>query len=1029
MFLPLLRGTDEGANCASCPFSKNGLPNKPVYGEGPDQPKWLIIGEGPGLNEVRHRRPFVGETGEVVNKILARIGCTRTFTEPSQEIWLTNATLCQPFEKATEQDRERAAAACRERLRLETAQFAGLPVLTFGAVAARAVIPKETLDAIDPPDTPKSVRKAQKLRQEPATKARRDRRRAVEKLTERRLAKAIRALRKTITQRMIASYRRRPDEAYLAREVLRAQPQMEFKARHEALKEVDAKRKERELKRLARKDRPRKAKPKKVRITDICGSLFDVDIDGTGIRPVIPAIHPAALLRGGGASIAGSHTPDMAIINMIADAGKINALARGRTDVRLELDIAYELTDPERAGELFLEIWRAALDEGACALDLETYVEDEARHHALMAYVAKIRVIGLGVGRRAISLAWDILPDWVQPLLQLLLVSVEVTYHNGLYDRTVLQNQHYGFIVGDRYCDTLLAHHAAFPGNTHRLQAVVSQFYGTQAWKAEYRNSADESLEGLARYNAKDTGGTFAVRAPLAYHMRHEGVERVYDIDKKMADMAGRMHLAGIPIDREINAELMAGFGKTVRESREAVEAIARDPKNREQIWHYLAIAQAGKKRKLDPDVFEERYQLRVSAMQLDPDWRWKINAGKHVAALLQTLGVELYQRTDGGDLSTKKDILESLTDVPIVRDILNYREAEKLYSTFLAPMFDRKDAHGNIISYGYADDQSRAHPIWRVHLISGRWASTWPVFSNVPKDKWKKLIGDMLAILLGVNAPTTPKAIFKIPDGTVIRVNKDKTYSKLIRPNLRRQVKVRPGRKIVGFDFEQIEARVIALLSGDPFLCAVFADPKRDIHMEVAAEVFDGFTRLDEDSQKQIREQTKPIEYGWMYLAQAETLHRQMLKEGFGVKFVDLLKAYKRLEVLMAGVRTWQQRMIATASRPPYQIREPILNRFRTWPLGNVESSEAVNAGVQPAAAAIMNRGMAIFMERSLPYFREIDPLAQIHDAAYFECWEDDAHRLGAAINEDFSFEATIEGRTVFFPVNVKIGDSLDQV
>src|SRR5678816_4507687 len=101
-----------------------------------------------------------------------------------------------------------------------------------------------------------------------------------------------------------------------------------------------------------------------------------------------------------------------------------------------------------------------------------------------------------------------------------------------------------------------------------------------------------------------------------------------------------------------------------------------------------------------------------------------------------------------------------------------------------------------------------------------------------------------------------------------------------------------------------------------------------------------------------QIREQTKPIEYGWMYLANPETLHKQLLKEGFNVKFKDLLLAYRRLEQLMAGVRRWQLQSVAIASKPPYEIRDHVLGRRRVWPLGQVEATEACNSGVQPTAA-----------------------------------------------------------------------------
>jgi len=1015
--LPLIRGSHEGADCANCPFSKDGLPNRPVYGEWPEDPLWIVVGEGPGHNEVRLKRPFVGNSGEVLNKVLAKIGRLRS------EVAVNNATCCLPFPGASEQDRQRAATACNPRLKAELAQFPGKPILTLGAVAARAIIPQSALDAIDPPDSGKVIRKQHKLKSNPALKIEIKRKKAIDKLTNKRLEKMLSHQRRLLVSDA-KKQRKAPDQAFITRELAVVHAGFQIKARQDAIVEYDAKEKERALQKLAKAQQPKKkAKAKRVKITDICGTLFELDFDGSGIRPLIPAIHPAALLRGGGASISGSHTPDMAFVNLIYDASKVDSLARGK-DIRLVLNVEYETSDVDRAVQLFLTVFREAMEEGACSLDLETYVEDDQKHHALMAYVAKIRVIGLATEKRAISLAWDLLPEWCSgALLQVLLANVEMTYHNGLYDRTVLMA--YGYLMGPRWADTLLQHHAAFPGNSHRLQTVVAQFYGVTPWKSEFRN-ADETPEGLALYNAKDTGGTHALRKPLAIHLKRNCVEQVYELDKKMSSMASQMHLSGMPVDRDTNHQLMATFSKNVIEARRAVEDTARDPNLREQIWHHLAINQAGKKRKLDPSDFEARYQIRLSAMKLDPDWKWKIGSGKHIAALLQAMGVALYQTTrpDGGELSTKKEVLEGLLDVPIVRDIINYRENDKLYSTFVAPIFDCYDRHGQLISYGYADDDNRIHPVWNVHRISGRWASAWPVVSNVPKDKWKKLIGDMLAIVMGVDLPAD--GVVTLPDGTIVRSrSKDKSISKLIRPNLRAQVRVKPGRKIVGFDYGQIEARVIALISGDEFLCSVFADPTRDIHRECARMVFAGFDQMDKDTQSATRERIKPIEYGFMYMAKVETLYKQLLKDGTNIKLVDLQKAVAKLGQLMSGVLRWQKEAHLRALRPPHVAREIILGRCRSWPMGNVEASEACNSDVQPAAAAIMNMGMARFMERSMWKYKELLPLAQIHDAAYFECWEDDADRLGADIKTDFECEHTHNGRTVYFPVGVKIGDS----
>lgn len=1020
--LTVLRGSTEGAICDLCPFSRFGEPNQPVLSEYPEDPLWIVLGEAPGFHEARQRRPFAGPVGHIVERVIHKVGRKR------EDLYLGKITLCMPPQGATEAERERAAACCKPRLTRELAQFPGKPVLTLGAIAARTLIPQEILDTIEPPDAPKAIRKSQKLRRDPTIKQGRAKRKALNKIRDRRLKQMLAHHTKGLIAEYKRRYRAKPDERHLETERARVQGKLFVKATQDALKEYELKIKEREIRKqmLAEqpKERKKKAKPKRVKITDIVSTLFDVDVDGSGVRPLIPGIHPAAL-QGGGASIGGSHTPDMAFVNLIYDAGKVNSLALGK-DIRLKLNIEYELEDPARIAELFLRVYRDALTEGACSLDLETYVDDPDRHSALMAYVAKIRVLGLATKRYAISIAWDLIPSWCITLLRLLIGRVEMTYHNGLYDRTVLRA--HGFIMGPQWFDTLLAHHAAFPGNSHKLQTVGSQFYGVEPWKSEFRNAEEDPIS-LAIYNAKDTGVTHALRAPLTLWLKRTNTLPVYELDKQMSTIATGMHIAGMPVDRDVNEELRQQFTTNVIESRNAVEEMAQDKRIREQIWHHLALQQARKQRKLDPSDFEERYNVRLGTLKNDPDWKWKIGSSKHIAALLLAMSVGLYQTTTGGDISTKKDVLEALTDVPVVRDILIYRENSKLHSTFVEGIFDRYDHDGNIRLYGFADRFNRIHPIWNIHRISGRWASQWPVVSNVPKDKWKKVIGDALVIFKAkmidrrFNAPADGSAFTF--DGKVYRFNaKDGSFSVMTRPNLRRQISpTRNGRVLVGFDFAQIEARVIALISGDEFLCKIFAEG-RDPHIECARIVFDGFDRFDTKTQKQLREQVKPIEYGAMYLAQVETLHKQLLKDGSQIKLADLAKAINRLLTAMAGLVRWQQVTVANASKPPFEVKDFVLGRRRSWPMGQVEGTEAVNFGVQTAAASIMNTGMARMIPR-LDNYQEAWAIAQIHDACVFECWEADAPRLAADITDAYTQEYERDGRRIPFPVDVKIGSS----
>ena len=1017
--LPVLRGSADGADCEGCPFSVNGAPNRPVFSEYGAEPKFIIIGEGPGFNEVRLQRPFIGATGEVVMKLLGRIGV------PRGDVFLGNATLCQPPQGSPDDHRHKAAEHCRTRLKLELQQFPGKPVLALGAVSARSVIPQSAFDVIDPPDVPESKQKRQKRRQNAERDEKLKHERKLKKIENRIFKELLNYRQKQIREEVIRRYKRKPDRAYLDREVNKDRQRLEIKAREDAAKELAQREAEK-----ARK--PRKKKP--IKITDIVGTCFDVDTDGSGVRPVIPAIHPAALLRGGGKSIAGSHTPDLAYVNLTYDFAKINALADGK-DVRLNIVYDFEFADPERATWLLVEQIQEAFAEGEASIDLETYVDDPDRHHALMAYMARIRAFGLATKKRSISILWDLIAPWAQSYLQAMLASQRVTkiYHNGLYDRTVLQGT--GFELAGPWADTLLAHHSAFPGNAHGLQVVTCQAFVTQPWKSEFRN-AEEDTEKLLVYNAKDTAATHAIKPWVEILVKKNQNEKTYAIDLKMSEIASRMHLHGMPVSREINTELLTQFSQNVRDSRESVDSVARDPALREQIWHYLAFEQAKTRRKADLEDFQSRYNSRLAKIEDDAKkgkWRWKISAGKHVAALIQAIGVPLTQVTASGNVSTKKDVLESLVDQQVVRDLLTFRENDKLLSTFIWQIFDRY-VDGQLVQTGFADDNDRIHPIISIHKISGRWATYEPVVSNVPKAKWKKQ-----------------------PDGTM----------KMVRPNLRRQIRAPKGRKLVGFDFAQLEARNLALISGDEFLMEVFATGK-DIHTECARVVFSGaggttpFDRLDivegkttpggvvvvepcekcgkidfhhekckhARMKKQLRDLTKQVEYGAFYGGSPETLWKVLLKEGFNVKLTDVAAAVNALMRKMAGIVRWQRNTVAKAALPPHTIRDFILGRRRVFPMGQVDPNEALNFESQSTAAAIMDTGMARMDERIIDRgYKECFPIVQVHDAAVYECWEDDAEDVAADVDDCYTQVYERDGRTIPYPVDVKIADSWDGV
>ena len=78
----------EVKKCAKCPLYKNR--QNAVPGEGNPATEILLIGEGPGLNEDKSGRPFVGEAGKFLDEMLSSIKLKR------EDVFITNVVKCRP---------------------------------------------------------------------------------------------------------------------------------------------------------------------------------------------------------------------------------------------------------------------------------------------------------------------------------------------------------------------------------------------------------------------------------------------------------------------------------------------------------------------------------------------------------------------------------------------------------------------------------------------------------------------------------------------------------------------------------------------------------------------------------------------------------------------------------------------------------------------------------------------------------------------------------------------------------------------
>jgi DNA polymerase len=84
-----------------------------VPGEGSPDTEVVFVGEGPGFNEDREGRPFVGRAGDLLNKLLASIDW------PREDVFITNVVKCRPPDNRDPEPDEIAACAPYLRRQLE----------------------------------------------------------------------------------------------------------------------------------------------------------------------------------------------------------------------------------------------------------------------------------------------------------------------------------------------------------------------------------------------------------------------------------------------------------------------------------------------------------------------------------------------------------------------------------------------------------------------------------------------------------------------------------------------------------------------------------------------------------------------------------------------------------------------------------------------------------------------------------------------------------------------------------------------
>ena len=109
---------------------------QPVFADGATNAPLMVIGEAPGAQEDKQGIPFCGPSGQLLDKMLATIGMSR-----SEDTYITNTLFWRPPGNRTPTQEE--IAACQPFVQKHIELLKPKVILLLGGVAIRSVLDKQ----------------------------------------------------------------------------------------------------------------------------------------------------------------------------------------------------------------------------------------------------------------------------------------------------------------------------------------------------------------------------------------------------------------------------------------------------------------------------------------------------------------------------------------------------------------------------------------------------------------------------------------------------------------------------------------------------------------------------------------------------------------------------------------------------------------------------------------------------------------------------------------------------------------------
>lgn len=480
----------------------------------------------------------------------------------------------------------------------------------------------------------------------------------------------------------------------------------------------------------------------------------------------------------------------------------------------------------------------------------------------------------------------------LDPFREAFLSPAEKIGHNLKFDLEVLYNS--GLETCGPFFDTMLAHSALEPDQRHNMDDMAESLlhYRTirlEEIAGEEIDTASVPEDVMAQYAAEDADVTLRLANVVRKQLREKGLEKLMiDVEFPLIPVLASIEEAGMRIDPD-------------------------------------AL-------KKSSDEMEDRLHALIERINATVGRPINLNSPKQLGDLLfgEMKLMTKPKKTKTGQYVTDEKTLKKLApSSPLVTDILEYREAAKLKSTYL-------DALPKYIS----PRDGRIHTtLMQMVTATGRLASQSPNLQNIP---------------------------IRTEAGQLIR---------------RAFIPENDQFTLLSADYSQVELRIMAALSGDPHLIEAFCE-NRDIHTETAARVF----HIERDQvDRAMRRAAKTVNFGIIYGISAFGL-----SERLGCSRGEATQLIENYFKEFSGVKSYMESLTEQASKLGYA--ETLYGRRRYLPdlqsanhnLRMAAERTAINTPIQGTAADMIK--LAMVRVDTLLKKRRSRMIMQIHDELLIE-------------------------------------------